>query len=128
MEEVKKDKLKFKHKAGYALGDAGGCMTFALMGSTFSMYCTDTLKIDPILLGILLIIWNVWDFINYPLMGALMDKSFAKTGNPNDDILLKWEPCTNKKKVLHFNKNIELKRVKKSKLWINLFTKKAVGE
>jgi Na+/melibiose symporter-like transporter len=82
MEEVKKDKLKFKHKAGYALGDAGGCMTFALMGSTFSMYCTDALKIDPILLGILLIIWNVWDFINDPLMGALMDKSFAKNKNP----------------------------------------------
>ena len=82
MEEVKKDKLKFKHKAGYALGDAGGCMTFALMGSTFSMYCTDALKIDPVLLGILLIIWNVWDFINDPLMGALMDKSFAKNKNP----------------------------------------------
>ena len=82
MEENKKGKLTFKHKTGYALGDAGGCMTFALMGSTFSMYCTDALKIDPILLGILLIIWNVWDFINDPLMGALMDKSFAKNKNP----------------------------------------------
>ena len=82
MASSKKGKLTFKHKFGYSLGDAGGCMTFALMGSTFSMYCTDALGIDPVLLGILLLIWNVWDFINDPLMGALMDKSFAKNRNP----------------------------------------------
>ena len=74
--------LRFKHKLGYGLGDAGGCMTFALMGSTFTMYCTDALKINTNLLAILLIIWNVWDFINDPLMGALMDRSFAKNNNP----------------------------------------------
>ena len=74
--------LTLKHKIGYGLGDAGGCMTFALMGSTFSMYCTDALKVDTSLLAILLVIWNVWDFINDPIMGAFMDKSFAKNHNP----------------------------------------------
>ncbi|MBQ1228424.1 MAG: MFS transporter [Firmicutes bacterium] len=75
-------KLTMKHKVGYGLGDAGGCMTFAIMGSTFAMYCTDALGISTTLLGILLVVWNVWDFINDPLMGALMDKSFAKNRNP----------------------------------------------
>ena len=70
--------LTMKHKIGYGLGDAGGCMTFAIMGSTFSMYCTDALKIDTALLAILLAVWNVWDFINDPIMGAFMDKAFAK--------------------------------------------------
>ena len=74
--------LTMKHKVGYGLGDAGGCMTFAIMGSTFAMYCTDALGISTTLLGILLVVWNVWDFINDPLMGALMDKSFAKNRNP----------------------------------------------
>ncbi len=74
--------LTAKHKIGYGLGDAGGCMTFAIMGSTFAMYCTDALKVDTALLSILLVIWNVWDFINDPIMGALMDKSFAKNRNP----------------------------------------------
>ena len=74
--------LKFKHKFGYGLGDAGGCMSFALMGSTFAMYCTDALKVNTELLAILLIVWNVWDFINDPLMGAFMDKSFSKNHNP----------------------------------------------
>ena len=74
--------LTLKHKFGYGLGDAGGCMTFALMGSTFAMYCTDALGINEFLLAALLFIWNVWDFINDPLMGALMDKSFSKNKNP----------------------------------------------
>lgn len=74
--------LTFKHKFGYGLGDAGGCMTFAIMGSTFTMYCTDALGLNTALLATLLLIWNVWDFINDPLMGALMDKIFAKHHNP----------------------------------------------
>lgn len=86
MTETKKQKtasgLTMKHKIGYGLGDAGGCMTFALMGSTFAMYCTDALKINTEVLAILLAVWNVWDFINDPLMGAFMDKIFAKKHNP----------------------------------------------
>lgn len=74
--------LTLKHKIGYGLGDAGGCMTFAIMGSTFAMYCTDALKVDTELLAVLLVIWNIWDFINDPLMGAFMDKAFAKKRNP----------------------------------------------
>ena len=42
-----KNKLTRKQAIGYGLGDCGGVMTFALMGSTFSMYCTDALGIDP---------------------------------------------------------------------------------
>lgn len=86
MTKTKKQKtasgLTMKHKIGYGLGDAGGCMTFALMGSTFAMYCTDALKINTEVLAILLAVWNVWDFINDPLMGAFMDKIFAKKHNP----------------------------------------------
>ena len=83
MKKTKKaSSLSMKHKFGYGLGDAGGCMTFAIMGSTFTMYCTDMLKIDTNLLAVLLVVWNVWDFINDPLMGAFMDKSFAKKNNP----------------------------------------------
>ena len=74
--------LTLKHKIGYGLGDAGGCMSFAIMGSTFAMYCTDALKVNTELLAVLLIVWNVWDFINDPLMGAFMDKAFAKKQNP----------------------------------------------
>ena len=75
----KKDKLTLINKIGYGLGDAGGVMTFALMSSTFSMYSTDALGISPGTIGILLLIWNIWDFINDPLMGAYIDKAYARS-------------------------------------------------
>ena len=78
---TKKSGLTLKHKIGYGLGDAGGVMTFALMGSTFSMYCTDALGISATRIAVLLLIWNIWDFINDPLMGAFIDKSYAKSTN-----------------------------------------------
>ena len=80
MAKVKAPKtgLTKKHWFGYMFGDWGGCMTFALMGSLFTMYCTNALGIDPTLLGTLVIIWTIWDAINDPMMGALMDKAFAR--------------------------------------------------
>ncbi|MBQ2792540.1 MAG: MFS transporter [Oscillospiraceae bacterium] len=41
--ERKKGGLTKKHWFGYMFGDWGGCMTFALMASTFTMYCTNAL-------------------------------------------------------------------------------------
>ena len=75
--------LTTKHWIGYMFGDFGGCMTFTLMASIFSMYCTNVLGIDPLLMGTLTLIWTIWDAINDPMMGALMDKAFAKHQNKN---------------------------------------------
>ena len=79
--EKKNGGLTVKHWLGYMFGDFGGCMTFTLMASIFNLYCTNALGIDPTVLGILVIIWTIWDAINDPLMGALMDKAFAKKQN-----------------------------------------------
>lgn len=81
MNDNKTKKLSLKEKIGYGLGDFGGCMTFVLMGDIFVAYCTDALLINPFLLGTLLLVWNIWDFINDPIMGALMDRSFANGKN-----------------------------------------------
>ena len=75
--------LTTKHWFGYMFGDWGGCMTFTLMASIFSLYCTNVLGVDPVLMGTLTIIWTIWDAINDPMMGALMDKAFAKHHNKN---------------------------------------------
>ena len=70
--------LTVKHWTGYMFGDFGGCMTFALMASIFSMYCTNVLGINATVMGVLTIIWTIWDAINDPIMGAIMDKAFVK--------------------------------------------------
>ena len=82
MANEKKTGLTKKHWFGYMFGDWGGCMTFTLMAGIFTMFCTNALGIDPKLLGTLVIIWTIWDAVNDPLMGALMDKAFAKRQDP----------------------------------------------
>ena len=82
MAKNKKTGLTTKHWLGYMCGDWGGCMTFTLMSSIFSIFCTNALGVDPNLLGTLVIIWTIWDAVNDPIMGALMDKAFARKQNP----------------------------------------------
>ena len=81
MAKAPKTGLTKKHWFGYMFGDWGGCMTFALMASIFSIYCTNVLGINATVMGILTIVWTIWDAINDPMMGALMDKAFARKQN-----------------------------------------------
>ncbi|MBP8854882.1 MAG: MFS transporter, partial [Oscillospiraceae bacterium] len=78
-----KSGMKPKHLIGYAMGDMGGCLTFALMGSMVTRYYTNVLHVNMGVLAILLLVWNIWDAVNDPMMGAIMDKMFAKHKNPN---------------------------------------------
>ena len=87
MAKAPKNGLTKKHWFGYMFGDWGGCMTFALMSSIFSIYCTNVLGIDTKVMFVLTVIWTVWDAINDPMMGALMDKAFAKNQNNVNNIL-----------------------------------------
>ena len=41
-----KSGLTWKHKIGYAMGDMGGCMTFALMGAYVTRYYVNVLKVN----------------------------------------------------------------------------------
>ncbi len=78
---AKKGGLTKKHWFGYMFGDWGGCMTFTLMASIFGLYCTNVLGVNPTLMGTLTLIWTIWDAINDPMMGAIMDKAFVKHQN-----------------------------------------------
>ena len=82
MNKAKKTGLTKKHWFGYMFGDWGGTMTFTLMGGVFTMFCTNALGVDTMLLGTLVIIWTIWDAINDPIMGALMDKAFIRKQDP----------------------------------------------
>ena len=83
MAKAPKNGLTTKHWFGYMFGDWGGCMTFTLMASIFGLYCTNVLGVDPTLMGTLTLIWTIWDAINDPMMGALMDKAFARRQSKN---------------------------------------------
>ena len=61
-----------KDKLAYAAGDFGCNMSFALK-SYLTIYWTQYMGIDSVLLAGLLIVVQVWDAINDPLIGTIVD-------------------------------------------------------
>ncbi len=70
--------LSARHLLGYLLGDFGGCMTFAVMGAYLLPYYTDVAGLKPGHVATLFLLIKIWDAINDPLMGGIMDKLYAK--------------------------------------------------
>ena len=59
-------------KLAYAAGDFGCNMSFALKG-TLTIYWTQFIGIDELVMASLLLIVQVWDAINDPVIGAMID-------------------------------------------------------
>jgi GPH family glycoside/pentoside/hexuronide:cation symporter len=69
----------WKDKLSYAAGDFGCNMSFALSGSTFALFYNQYLQIETWIFAIILVVLKVWDAINDPLIGAIVDHSKIKT-------------------------------------------------
>ena len=82
MARVKKPvtKLTAMHHIGYGAGDAGGVLMLMVI-SYLERFSRNILGIDPIVYAGILVVWNVWDAINDPLVGTFMDFAFSKAKN-----------------------------------------------
>lgn len=65
--------IKFKDKIGYALGDMGCQLSFALVGSFLQMFYTDALHISLGKITVLMLVARIWDAINDPIWGSIID-------------------------------------------------------
>ena len=63
-----------KDTIGYALGDASGQFTFGLVGVFLNMFYTDVLGISLEQLAVLMFLARLWDGINDPIWGAIVDR------------------------------------------------------
>ena len=72
-------KFGFKDKIAYALGDFGCNMSFAL-SSTITVFYTMYIGLSAELMAAIFILLKVWDGINDPIMGAIMDRFKPKKG------------------------------------------------
>ena len=61
----------------YAAGDFGCNMSFALKG-TMAIFWTQFMRMDSVLYAGLLIIVQIWDAVNDPLIGSLIDRDKRK--------------------------------------------------
>ncbi len=65
--------IKAKDKIGYAMGDLASCLVFGLTQSVLNKYYTDVLEISVLSVMIMTIVARVWDAINDPIWGRLID-------------------------------------------------------
>ena len=69
--------LKGKDYIGYAMGDFAGCLCFATVTTLLQKYYTDILGLSPLFIMIMFIVARVWDAINDPIMGRIVDRRKA---------------------------------------------------
>ena len=65
--------IQMKDKIGYAMGDLASCLVFGLTQSVLNKYYTDVLEISVFSVMIMTIIARVWDAINDPIWGRIID-------------------------------------------------------
>ncbi len=76
-----KEKLSVKNYAGYAMCDFANSLAFCVMSSYLSVYCSDILGISGAYITIIMIVARIWDGINDPIMGFLVQgKKPGKNG------------------------------------------------
>jgi Na+/melibiose symporter-like transporter len=85
----KSDKLTAMHIFGYGCGDAGGVCGLYMVSGFMTRFLQVNLEVNPALLATILLIWNIWDAVNDPLMGTIMDICFAKA-KPGADKFRPW--------------------------------------
>ncbi|HHU42803.1 MAG TPA: MFS transporter [Clostridiales bacterium] len=85
MEEIKSQlansqQVKFKEKLSYALTNTGQTMIYGLITTYLMLYLTDYLHIAAGIAGTILGAMRIFDAVNDPLMGAILDKTKTRFG------------------------------------------------
>jgi len=67
-------KLTFKNYAGYCITDMAGMLAFSALGAYLSVFYTDILKISTTAIFFIMLCARLWDGINDPIMGLLVQR------------------------------------------------------
>ncbi len=62
-----------RDKIGYAMGDVASCLVFGLTQSILNKYYTDVLEISVLSVMIMTIVARIWDAVNDPIWGRIID-------------------------------------------------------
>ena len=69
-----------KELTAFCVAGMGQGMIYALMSSYISDYYLNVLQLSPIFVLLLMLLARIWDAINDPLMGMIVDRSNGKKG------------------------------------------------
>lgn len=74
------NKVSLKEKLGYGVGAIGLDLSYGMFYSYLSIFLTNALGISPAFLLIITPIARLWDGINDPMMGMVVDRTHTKMG------------------------------------------------
>ncbi len=74
------EKIHFREKVGYGLGDAASSMFWKLFGMYLLFFYTDIYGLPAAVVGTMFLITRVWDSVFDPVVGTLADRTSSKWG------------------------------------------------
>ena len=80
MENTAQKKLPLKVKWLFASGDFAKSLLVVITAVCSLYFYTDVLGMDPDVVALIILIAKIWDFINDPMMGAIVDRTRSKEG------------------------------------------------
>ncbi len=73
-------KMKNSRIIGYGLGSLGKDLALGVIGSYLLLFYTDILGISAAAAGAILVLTKIWDAINDPMMGSIVDRTNSRWG------------------------------------------------
>lgn len=77
---VVSDRLTSKEKWMYGLGGLGQNILYITVGSFLMFFLTDVYGINPLAAGTMMMIARIWDAVNDPIMGIIVEKTRTRFG------------------------------------------------
>lgn len=74
------DKLSGLEKVGYATGDLACNLIFSTVGAFLMYFYTDVYGLAPMAVSMIFLVARIWDGINDPIMGVIVDRTKSKHG------------------------------------------------
>ena len=80
MEKTKRTKEILRKYLGYGVGAIGMDLSYGLFNSFLNNYLTDVLLINSAFVGVVAFCARIWDGINDPMMGTIVDNTRSRAG------------------------------------------------
>lgn len=96
-----------KEKWAFSLGALGQGMIYAMMSSYISDYYLNVLQLAPMFVLLLMLLARVWDAINDPLMGMIVDRRTTKRGKMKPYILYASLPIAVLTILMYLSPNLD---------------------
>ena len=92
-ENTERRYLKWYNKVGYGSGDVAGNVVYAFLSSFVMIYLTDTVGLNPGIVGTLIAVSKLFDGITDIFFGSMIDKTHSKMGKARPWMLYGYIGC-----------------------------------